>query len=156
MTRDGSEKKNVRLRWWLIAKNDNGRWEFLTMHGGGEETLAVFGHEEEAKMFLHLSGKSDDGWRVRESSTGEIVSVLYGPCSGAKGVALDPIPGMVSEGTVGFVRLERECFLRRLLRDPQEISANYQCRKPGLQERLSLFPHLKDKIPGRNGFGHRS
>jgi hypothetical protein len=103
------------------------------MHGGGEETLAIFGHEEEAKMFLHLSGKSDDGWRVRESSTGEIVSVLYGPCSGAKGVALDPMPGMVSEGTVGFVRLERECFLRRLLRDPQVISANYQCRKPGLQ-----------------------
>jgi hypothetical protein len=25
-----------------------------------------------------------------------------------------------------------------------------------LQERLSLFPHLKDKILGRNGFGHRS
>jgi hypothetical protein len=28
--------------------------------------------------------------------------------------------------------------------------------KPLLQERLSLFPHLKYNIPGRNGFGHRS
>ena len=25
-----------------------------------------------------------------------------------------------------------------------------------LQERLSFFPHLKNIIPGRNGFGHRS
>ena len=116
---DGSEKKDVRPRWWLIAKNSNARWEFLTTHGDGEETLAVFAHEEEAKMFLHLGGYSDDGWRVRESSPGEIVSVLYGPCWGAESVALDPLPGMVDEGTLSFDRLERERFLGHFLRHPQ-------------------------------------
>ena len=105
-----------RPRLWLIAKNGNGRWEFLTTARNGDdgEALAVFSHEEEAEMFLHLGGYGDDGWYTRETSTGEIVSVLYGPCLDAKGVALDPLPGMVGDGTVNLVRLGRERFLERL------------------------------------------
>ena len=80
--------------------------------------MVIFGHEEEAEMFVYLGGYGDDGWRVRESSSGEIVSVLYGPCSGAEGVALDPLAGMVSYGTLGLVRLRRERFLGRLLGHP--------------------------------------
>jgi hypothetical protein len=34
-------------------------------------------------------------------------------------VALDPLPGMVDEGTLSFVRLERERFLGWLLGHPQ-------------------------------------
>jgi len=118
-TREATEGTRRRSRWWLIAKNENGRAEFLTMDRDGGETLAVFGHEEEAEMFLHLGGYIDDGWRARESSPGEIVSVLYGPCSCAGGVALDPLPGMVDDGTLGLVRLRRERFLGRLLGHPQ-------------------------------------
>ena len=100
-------------RWWLIAKTENGRVEFLTTcrDEDGGETLPVFGHEEEAQMFLYLGGYGDDGWRARESSSGEIVSVLYGPCSSAEGVALDPLAGMVACGTLGLVRLRRERLL---------------------------------------------
>jgi hypothetical protein len=100
-------------RWWLIAKNANSRVRFLTTgrEGGCGETLVVFGHEEEAEMFVYLGGYGDDGWRARESSSGEIVSVLYGSCSGAEGVALDPIAGIVACGTLGLVRLRRESFL---------------------------------------------
>ena len=121
-TRVGSARaatKGTRRRpkWWVIANTENGRIEFLTTarDKDGGETLPVFGHEEEAEMFLHLGVYSDDGWRVRESSTGEIVSVLYGPCSGAERVALDPLPGMVADGTLGLVRLRRERFLEWLL-----------------------------------------
>jgi hypothetical protein len=105
-------------RWWLIAKTENGRVEFLTTAArdeDGGETLPVFGYEEEAEMFLHLSGYGDDGWSARESSSGEIVSVLCGPCSGAEGVALDPLPGMVSDGMLCLVWLGRERFLGWLL-----------------------------------------
>ena len=103
-------------RWWLIAKNGNSRVEFLTTESDadGGETLVVFGHEEEAEMFVYLGGYGDDGWHARESSSGEIVSVLYGPCSGAEGVALDPLAGTVACGTLGLVRLQRERFLGRL------------------------------------------
>ncbi|MCA1740842.1 MAG: hypothetical protein LC740_19080, partial [Actinobacteria bacterium] len=79
--------------WWLIARNGNSRVEFLTTDREGDcgETLVIFGHEEEAEIFLYLGGYGDEGWRARESSSGEIVSVCYGPCSGAEGVALDPL-----------------------------------------------------------------
>ena len=70
-------------------------------------------------MFLHLGGYSDHGWSARESSSGEIVSVLCGPCLGAEGVALDPLPGMVTDGTLCLVWLGRERFLGWLLEYPQ-------------------------------------
>jgi hypothetical protein len=106
-----------RPRWWLIAKNEDGRVEFLTTCCGedGGETLPVFGYEEEAKMFLHLGGYSDQGWSARESSSGEIVSVLCGPCSSVEGVALDWVSGMVADGTLWLVWLGRERFLGWLL-----------------------------------------
>lgn len=111
-----TEGTRRRPRWWLIAKTENGRIQFLTTarDKASRETLPVFGYEEEAEMFLHLGGY-DDSWSVRESSSGEVVSVLCGPCSGAEGVALDPLPGMVADGTLHLVWLRRENFLARLL-----------------------------------------
>jgi len=115
-TRAASEGTRRHPRWWLITKNENGRIEFLTMfreeYGG--EALPIFAYEEEAEMFLHLSGYADS-WSVRESSSGEIVSVLLGPCSGTESVALDPPPKMVADGTLSLVSLRRERFLARLL-----------------------------------------
>jgi hypothetical protein len=104
-------------RWWLIAKNGNSRVEFLTTDREGDcgETLVIFGHEEEAEMFLYLGGYGDDGWSARESSIGEIVSVLCGPCSCVEGVALDPLPVMVDDRTLRLVWLGREHFLDHLL-----------------------------------------
>jgi hypothetical protein len=117
-TRAASEGTRRRPRWWLIAKNENGRIEFLTTFRDeyGGEALPIFGYEEEAEMFLHLSGYADS-WSVRESSSGEIVSVLSGPCSGAESVALDPPPEMVAGATLSLVSLRRKRFLERLLGD---------------------------------------
>lgn len=101
-------------RYWLMAKNENGRIEVLTVDRGGEQALPVFGHEEEAEMFLRLGGVGD-GWRVRESTAGELVSVLYGPCARVGRVALDPLPEMLDEKAVGLVSLDRERFLDLVL-----------------------------------------
>jgi hypothetical protein len=72
--------------------------------------LPVFSHEEEAEMFLRLGG-AGEGWRVSESGTGELVSALYGPCAGVKEVALDPLPTIVAERTVGLMSLDRKRFV---------------------------------------------
>ena len=99
---------------WLITKNGNGPLEVLTTNLSGEEALPVFSHEEEAEMFLYLGGLGD-GWQARESAAGELTSILCGLCAGVKKVALDPLPKMLNEMTIGLVSLERERFLDLVL-----------------------------------------
>jgi hypothetical protein len=103
---------------WLITKYDHTKMNALTVWLGGDgEALAIFGFEEEAEMFLHLRRAAlEEGWGVRQTSVGELVSVLYGPCSNAKKVVLDPLPGVVGgEELMGFLSMQRNAFLRILL-----------------------------------------
>ena len=94
-----------------IVKNESGRIEERTVClPGGEKALAVFGHEEEAELFPWLEDRNH-GWWTRESSAGELTSVLYGLCNGGEKVVLDPLPRMLAEKTVGLVSLERERFV---------------------------------------------
>ena len=106
-------------RYWVIAKDAKdgfGQQALLTVDlEGTGEALAVFSFEEEAEMFLHLGGYDTGRWGARESWSGELVSLLYGPCIDAKGVALDPLPEMLKGGTVGLVEVGRGFFLRQLL-----------------------------------------
>lgn len=97
--------------YWLIAKSENGQIGMLTLHRGVEKMLPVFSHEEEAEIFLGLGGVADDDWQVTESSAGELVSVLYGPCADVNKVALDPLPEMLFESTMGLVSLSQERFI---------------------------------------------
>jgi hypothetical protein len=109
--------------YWLIAKYENGRLEVLaTGLAGGEEALPVFSHEEEAAMFLGLWEVGFDGWQARESTVGEIISVLCGPCASVERVALDPLPEMILERTVGLVGLSRERFVNLVLNRAQPPS----------------------------------
>lgn len=78
------------------------------------EALPVFGFEQEATIFLRL-GTLGAGWRVRETSTGELLSFLYGPCGGVERVALDPLPQMFDGAVVYFVCVNRKDFVRTLL-----------------------------------------
>ena len=64
--------------FWLVAKDGTSPMEILTVDCGDDEALPVFSHVEEAELFLALGGVGD-GWRVRESAPGEIVSLLFGP-----------------------------------------------------------------------------
>ena len=124
------------VSYWLIAEKRNNRIEMLTIRTDDEqEMLPVFSSEEEAKIILQFGGVTD-GWRARESSAGELVSVLSGPCAGVKKVALDPSPEMVVEGTVGLVSLLRESFMNLImvrrsgplrLGEPEERSGTDRC-----------------------------
>lgn len=109
--------KKARRPHWLIVKDRISGMDVLTVDLGGEEALAVFAFEEEAQMFLELRPTaSGEGWRARRTSAGELVSVLYGPCSGAQRVALDPLPGVLDRGkSIGLLAIDRNGFLRMLL-----------------------------------------
>lgn len=97
--------------WWLLAKNGNPRAEVLTVDSGGERTLPAFSGEAEAEMFLWLGGAFEDGWHARETSSGELVSLLSGPYADVGSVALDPSPGMAEAGTIDLVSVGRKRFV---------------------------------------------
>jgi hypothetical protein len=99
-------------RYWLIARNEYGRMEALTIDLDGQEAIAIFSFREEAEMFIRL--ESWDGWWVREISAGELVSLLFGPYSCVKMVALDPLPEICDEGMTRLVSVSRNDFARTL------------------------------------------
>jgi hypothetical protein len=111
-------KAKIAGRWhWLITRHATSRMEVLTVClGSSGEALAVFSFEQEAKMFLDLQrAASEEGWCVRQTSVGELVSVLYGPCADANKVALDPVPEVGRNELVGLPSMHRNDFLRFLL-----------------------------------------
>jgi hypothetical protein len=93
--------------------------EVFAVKRGGGRILPVFGFEEEAELFLRL-GALGDGWRARETSSGELVSVLCEPCARVEKVALDPLPFAVNaEERIDLFCLDREAFTRTLLGERQ-------------------------------------
>jgi hypothetical protein len=90
---------------------------FTTHLCGDRKALAVFSFEEEAQMFLDLClAVSQDEWRVRQTSVGELASVLYGPCSGVKKVTIDPLPEVIDrDKSISLCVMDRDDFLKVLL-----------------------------------------
>ena len=107
-----SDRSNNRLTrpLWLIANSGDGE----TLRIGDDEALPVFSFREEAEMFLTFSGLGDD-WHIHESAPAELVPMLYGPWADVKDVALDPLPEMVAERTIGLVSLRRNRFVKRFV-----------------------------------------
>lgn len=101
--------------WWLLAKYEHSRTEVLTAESNGERIMPVFSGEGEAEMFLWLGSAPERGWHVRETSAGELASLLSGPYAGVRRVALDPSPEMAATETIGLVSVGRERFLCQVL-----------------------------------------
>ena len=98
-----------RSSWWLVARSGEGPLEVLTLDGG--DTLPVFSGEGEAGLFLWLREGHENGWRVRESSAEDLVSVLSGPYSHAGLVTLDPSVEIFDGDSAQSLGLSREDFL---------------------------------------------
>ena len=92
---------------WLIAKYRCSGLEVFTI---GRYVLPVFSFREEVEAFLHLKGAAGDGWRVRETTCGELISILYGPCRDVEDISLDPLPERVE-----LMSLSRKAFVEALL-----------------------------------------
>ncbi|MDP9457571.1 MAG: hypothetical protein M3Q60_17775 [Actinomycetota bacterium] len=120
--------------YWLIAGCEPRGVEVLTVEllGGagspdGQRILPVFGYGEEAEAFLEALrqdrlpwGKAcvtpaSSGWRIRETTRGELVSLLCGACAGVHGVLLDPPPELEAGMPVDLVGVGRQSFIERLL-----------------------------------------
>src|SRR5215217_6624515 len=123
-TREGAEtaggvpRRAVTQRYWVIAKDTKdgfGQLELLRVDlDGTGEALPVFSFEEEAEMFLWLQ-RTEEGWEVRETTPGQLVSILYGPCADVGSVMLDPLPEIGVRMQISLLGMDRNDFVESVM-----------------------------------------
>jgi hypothetical protein len=131
-----SKNKAIRRSFWLIVTRSHGRMEVLTIDAGGETVLPLFSFQEEVELFLHLQAKGADWW-PRETTTGELVSLLLGLCARVDKVALDPLPSLGEREIIGLVSTGRRRFMRYLM---GEDTAHSERNKPSGRETRRSAP----------------
>lgn len=105
--------------WYLISCRQNNRLRVLTVFSAsGRETVPVFGTEEAAKSFLGCGGFGP-GWRVRETTAGELISLLLSHLHDVDLVSTDP-SGPTDMGLVGSSKKE---FISILMGEPLLVPA---------------------------------
>ncbi len=105
-------------RYWVIAKDAKdgfGQLDLLTVDlDDAGEALPVFSFEEEAEMFLWLQ-TTEDGREVRETTPGQLVSILYGPCADVGRVMLDPLPEIGARMQNSLLGMDRNDFVESVM-----------------------------------------
>jgi hypothetical protein len=98
---------------YLVARRETKGIEVPhVLMGGGEEVLPVFSSAEAARRFL-ISQVRGEGWYVRQFSTGELVSLLFGLYGRFSLILPNPLPGTLSEDTSSPVSRDR--FIESLI-----------------------------------------
>ena len=98
---------------WIITSYQHNQMEILTVDPDGDGGfLPVFSFEEEAEAFLQLLGDEGNktGWRSKETTAGELISVLLAPCAEVKWVTLDPLPLSYGGADLALVSVNRYRF----------------------------------------------
>jgi hypothetical protein len=85
----------------------------LATGGDNAKTLPVFSSKEEAELFLELKALGTKWW-VRQTTPGELISLLYGLCAGVETVSLDPSAEIAAEWLTPLVSLSRKDFVQTL------------------------------------------
>ena len=101
------------LAFWVVLEDDARRLPLTVFLPDGKEAIALFSGEEEARMFCHFREEEGASANIRQTTTGEVLSLLYCPWCAAKHVALDPFPEVLGKRLLGLLTLDREGFARR-------------------------------------------
>ena len=118
-TADTTGKHPVKLRY-LIARLENNRLKVLTLTAGSYGgALPIFGTARAAHDFLRRGGFGG-GWRVRESTAGELISLLLSHLASVERVVLNP-RSAVSEA--GLESTSKRDFITALMGEPLSTSA---------------------------------
>jgi hypothetical protein len=108
---------------YVIARHEEGHLELfcVSLTADDEKALPVFSFEELAWGFLR-SGNLGPEWYVRESSNGELTSLLLGPCMDVRWVLPNPLPEPLAAEDALLNLVDRGSFVGFLLapgREPQ-------------------------------------
>jgi hypothetical protein len=132
-----SKNEAAQRSFWVIATRTHGRMEVLTIDVSGETVLPVFSFQEEGEFFLEATGTG--GW-PRETTTGELVSLLLGLCARVDKVALDPLSGL-GERIIRLVSTDRRHFVCHLMGEATVHSERN--RSSGRETGRTDPPHLR-------------
>ena len=134
---------------WLIARHELSKLEVLTIgREDDEQVLPIFSFEEEAQLFLRSCEVAVE-WKVRKSSSGELISVLSGPCAEVSEVALDPVPEVCGGALLGLLSVKRDEFVRGLLNDKFTAPRPFPSRNKRSVIHLGISPHTSRHTAGR-------
>jgi hypothetical protein len=109
---------------WIITSYQNTRINTLTIDsdGGDGSFLAIFSFKEEAEAYLNLLEDNEKrGWRSRETTVGELTSLLLGSCAGVRWVALDPLPLACTKAMLPLMSVSRERFVQDLMEERRKF-----------------------------------
>jgi hypothetical protein len=115
------QKHGVRARrtstvhafWMVLEGSPQALPLTVFLSDGTTEALALFSGEEEARMFSHFCERAAST-NIRQTTPGEVISLLYCPWCAAKHVALDPFPEILGGRLLlGLLTLDRAEFARR-------------------------------------------
>jgi hypothetical protein len=99
--------------FWMVLEGSARGLPLMVFLSDGTEAMALFSGEEEARMFCHFC-EEGASTNIRQTTTGEVISLLYCPWCAAKHGALDPLPEILgSRLHLGLLTLSREDFALR-------------------------------------------
>jgi hypothetical protein len=103
----------ARSAFWVILEGDARGFPLTVFLPDGKEAIALFSGEEEARMFCHFRQERATNANIRQTTAGEVLSLLYYPWGAAKHVALDPFSEILGGRLMGLLTLDRADFARR-------------------------------------------
>jgi hypothetical protein len=99
--------------FWMVLEGSPQALPLMVIISDGTEALALFSGEEEARMFCHFCEKGASA-KIKHTTAGEVISLLYCPWCAAKHVALDPFPEILGGRLLlGLLTLSRVDFALR-------------------------------------------
>jgi hypothetical protein len=84
--------------FWMVLEGSPQALPLTVFLSDGTEAMALFSVEEEARMFCHFCQEGASA-NIRQTTAGEVISLLYCPWCAAKHVAFDPFPRSWASGS---------------------------------------------------------
>lgn len=108
--------------WYMISRRERNRLEVLTVPLADEEVLPIFATKRAARHFLQ-SGDLEGGWRIRESTAGELISLLLSRLADVDRISVYPRrDGLLADAASPESVSKRE-FIAFLMGRPLLVSA---------------------------------
>lgn len=106
---------------YLIARHSHHRMDVLVSHTENGAELPVFSTKQAAWRFLRSSASGSD-WHVRESTAGELISLLMGHIADVEKVVVDPPVRLISDENAPTEHFSKNEFIGSLMKEPMLMS----------------------------------